>query len=99
MAKAKKDIAAFRAQFDPNVIIPNKIRAGLASLEKSDGKDGWDEEMHFLKRAGINAQAVAPHRETFKAHIVEARKPGGRVVNVWFVDPKKAAEMRKALNG
>lgn len=98
MAKAKKDIAAFRAQFDPNVIIPNKIRAGFASLAKSDGADGWEEEVHFLRRAGVNAQMIAPHRDAFKAHIVEAKK-NSRPCNVWFVDVKKAAEMRKALNG
>jgi hypothetical protein len=97
--KTKKGLEEFRATFDPNVIIPNKIREGLKALEKSDGADGWDEEIHFLRRAGINAQQVAPHRDAFKGHIVEAKKPGGRVVNVWFVDVKKAAEMRKALNG
>lgn len=98
MAKAKKGIEEFRKQFDPNVIIPNKIRAGFESLAKSDGPDGWEEEVHFLRRAGVNAQMIAPHRETFKAHVVEAKK-NSRPVNVWFVDVKKAAEMRKALNG
>lgn len=99
MAKAKKDKAAFRSQFDPNVIVPNKIRAGLDSLKKSEGADGWEEEIHFLKRCGINAQAVSPHRDSFKAHIVEAKKPGGRPVNVWFADPKVAAVERKNLHG
>jgi hypothetical protein len=96
-AKVKKDTEAFRAQFDPAVINPNKIRAGLAALAKAEGPDAWEEEVHFLRRAGINAQTVAPHREAFKAHIVEAKKPKGGLINVWFVDVKAAAAMRKAL--
>jgi hypothetical protein len=98
MAKAKKDIAAFRAAFDPNVIIPNKIRDGLAALSKAEGPDAWEKEVDFLRRAGINHQTIAPHRDAFKAHIVEA-KDKSRPVLVWFVDAKRAAEMRKALNG
>lgn len=96
MPKPKKDTDTFREQFDPAVIIPNKIKAALASLAKDEGPAAWDEEIHFLKRASLNAQTIAPHRETFKAHIVEAKK-NKRVINVWFVDPKAAAEMRKKL--
>lgn len=97
-AKVKKDTEAFRAAFDPAVINPNKIRAGLAALAKAEGADAWEEEVHFLRRAGINAQTVAPHREAFKAHIVEAKKPkSSGTINVWFVDVKAAAAMRKAL--
>jgi hypothetical protein len=95
-AKVKKDKDAFRAAFDPNVIIPNKIRAALADLAKHEGPDAWDEEVNFLKRAGINAQTVAQHRDTFKAHIVEAKK-NSKPIFVWFVDVKAAAELRKAL--
>lgn len=98
MAKAKKDLAAFRAAFDPNVIIPNKIRAAFESLAKAEGPDAWEKEVDFMRRAGINHQTIAPHRDTFKAHIVEA-KDKSRPVLVWFVDVKKAAEMRKALAG
>lgn len=98
-AKSKKDKASFRAQFDPNVIIPNKIRVGLESLAKSEGADGWEEEVHFLKRANVNAQGVGPHREAFSAHLVEVKKPGGRTINVWFVTAKAAAEERKNLHG
>lgn len=98
MPKPKKDKAAFRSQFDPNVIIPNKIRAGLESLAKAEGPDGWEKEVDFLKRAGINAQSVAPHREKFAAHIVEA-KDKSRPVNVWFADAKVAATERKNLHG
>lgn len=98
-AKPKKDKASFRSQFDPNVIIPNKIRAGLDSLAKSEGADGWEEEVHFLRRAGLNAQAVSPHRAAFEAHIVEVKKPGGRAVNVWFAHVKAATEERKNLHG
>lgn len=98
-AKVKKDKDAFRAQFDPNVIVPNKLRAGLADLAKAEGPDAWEEEPKFLQRAKVNSQAAAPHREAFKAHIVEARNSNRKTVNVWFVDVKAANEMRKALNG
>lgn len=96
-AKVKKDKDAFRAAFDPNVIIPNKIRAGLDDLAKAEGADAWEEEPKFMQRAKVNAQTIAAHRDAFKAHIVEAKNANRKPVNVWFVDVKAAAEMRKAL--
>ncbi len=98
MPKVKKGLAEFRAQFDPNVIIPNKIRAAFKSLAKDEGPDAWEKEVDFLRRAGINHQTIAPHRDAFKAHLVEA-KDKSRPVLIWFVDVKRAAEMRKALGG
>lgn len=51
MAKAKKDVAAFRAQFDKGVIIPGKLRAGLDDLGKKEGIEAWETDADFLRRA------------------------------------------------
>ena len=96
-AKLKKDKQAFRNLFDQSVIVPNKIRAAFDSLAKDEGPEAWEAEIDFLRRARLNAQTVGPHRDAFKAHIVEAKNASRKPVNVWFSDPKAAAEMRKAL--
>lgn len=97
MSKPLKNSQSFRATFDSKVIIPNKIRAALDSLHKEGGPEAWEEEVHFLRRAGINAQSAAAHREAFKAHIVEAKKPGNKPINIWFSDTKVAAAERRNL--
>lgn len=96
-AKSKKDKQAFRDMFDPNVIIPNKIRAAFAALAKEEGPEAWETEVDFLRRAKLNAQAVGPHREAFKAHTVEGKNTNRKPVTIWFADPKHAADMRRTL--
>lgn len=94
--KPKKNGSTFRAAFDPTVITPNKIRAALASLEKEEGREGWEEEVHFFRRAGVNTGQGAAYRDLFKTHIVEVRK-NSKPINVWCVDPKFAAKERRNL--
>jgi hypothetical protein len=89
-----KTLADFRAQHDPDVVVPNKIKAALASLAK-EGAEAWDYEMDFMKRAGISTTQVGAFREQFSDHVVEARTVGGKSPRkVWFADPKVAAKAR-----
>lgn len=92
-AKPKKDLAAFRAVHDRNVVVPTKINAGLEALKKSG--DAWEYEGEFMKRAGISQTDVGQFRPQFEAHVVETK--GKSAKRAWFHDVKAAAEMRAAI--
>jgi hypothetical protein len=84
-----KNLADFKAQFDPAVVIPNKIRAALEALAK-EGREAWEYEQDFLKRCRVSPPHLSPFREQFLQHIVEVRDPGKNPRKVWFADPKVA---------
>jgi hypothetical protein len=94
MKSKAKNLNDFRATFDPDVIVPAKIRTVLAQMLK-DGADSWDYETAIVKQAGINSAQLAAYREQFAAHIVETRMLGNaHSRRVWFADPKVAAKVR-----
>src|SRR5262245_27635058 len=89
-----RTVADYKAAFDPDVIVPNKIRAALATLLK-EGAEHWEYEIDFTKRAGLNATQFARYRDEFKAHFVETPSTGGRSPKrVWFSDAKVAKKLR-----
>ncbi len=95
MATKPKTLADFKAAHDPNVIVPNKIRAALAAIEK-EGAEHWLYEFDFLKLSGLSTTQLAMFRDQFAAHIVEA--PGGNgnksTKRVYFGNAKVAAKLR-----
>lgn len=93
MAKAKT-LADFKAAHDPNVIVPSKIRAALAAIEK-EGPENWLYELDFLKLAGLSTTQLAMFRDQFAAHIVEATASHGKSLKrVYFGNAKVAAKLR-----
>lgn len=92
MANKPKTLADFKAAHDPNVIIPNKIRAGLALIEK-EGPEHWVYEMEFLKLSGLSTTQLAAFRDQFAAHTVEA-SVGKNVKRCYFGNAKVAAKLR-----
>lgn len=92
MAKPAKSLKDFQAQFDPAIVIPNKIRAALDGLRK-EGPEAWDYEKDFLPRARLNASQVQGYREQFADHIVLVRQNGVEK-RIWFADPKVAKKAR-----
>ena len=95
MSKPKKDLSAFRAQFDRNVTVPNKIRAALADLQKAEGDEGWEYEQDLMRRQKISQTDMGQFREQFAEHIVETS--GSNAKRVWFATVKAAGAARKAL--
>jgi len=93
--KPKKDLSAFRAAHDRNVIVPNKIRAALADLEKTEGAEGWEYESDFIRRAKISQSDMGLYRDGFVAHVVETTGNKGR--KVWFATVKAAKAAREAI--
>ena len=87
-------LADFKAANDPDVMIPAKLKAGLASL-LAEGKEAAEFESDFAKRAGVSPNAVGRYRDQFVKHIVVVRPTGsGSAKNVWFADPKIAEKAR-----
>lgn len=92
MPQPKRDLAAFRAAHDTNVIIPAKLRAALADLEAKDGPQSWEYEAEFLKRAKVANAQLGAFRDEFAEHVVEV---GGRnPKRIWFATKKTAAAAR-----
>lgn len=93
-----RNVASFRAEHDPDVVVPNAIRAALAKMEKDNGPEHYEYESDFIKLTGVGNTALAAHREAFKDHIVEA-KPVGKgnsrmARRAWFSTVKAAKAAR-----
>jgi hypothetical protein len=95
MTKTKaKTLADFRANHDKSVIIPAKIRAALAAL-LAEGKENYEQEGEFTKRAGVSQTDMGRFREEFKDHVVET---GGKAPKkLWFADKAVATKARNYL--
>lgn len=89
-----KTLADFRAAHDPDVIVPNKIRAALAAMEK-DGPEQWAYELDFIRLAGLGQAQIAAYRDRFLQHIVDTSAVNGRSPKrVWFATAKAAKAAR-----
>lgn len=94
MAKAAvKTLADFKSEYDPEVRVPAKIKAALASL-LAEGKEAWEYEADFTKRCGVGSAHIANFRDQFAAHIVVVRHQGRNEKRIWFADLKIAAKAR-----
>jgi hypothetical protein len=93
MTKKGKNLADFRGAHDNSVIVPAKIEAALAALEKEGGPENWEYEAQFIKRVGTSQTNFAAHRDKFKAHIAVV-PGGGNPKRVWIASAKAAAKFR-----
>lgn len=80
-SKKVKTLADFRAVHDPNVVVPAKIKATLAAMEKAD-KTAWEYEGDFLKLSGISTTQLGQFRSQFEGYIVETTGKSSK--RVWF---------------
>lgn len=89
-----RTVADFRAAHDPNVIVPAKIRNAVEAMLK-EGKEHWEYESDFVKRANISQTQLSQFRDQFSDHIVETPHTNGRGPRrVWFADKRIAKSMR-----
>jgi hypothetical protein len=93
--KNSKNLEAFRAQFDPAVLIPAKFNAGFASLLKEKGDGAWEPEGEFSKRAKLSQTELGKFRAQFAAHVVETK--GKSAKRIWFASPADAEAMRAII--
>ena len=87
----KMSIAEINARYNPNVLIPAKIQAGLKKL----GNAAMN-EYEFRGLAEVNAPSLARHREDFAEHLVEVRERGDTRY-LWCGTTEFAIKVRKAL--
>lgn len=94
MATSKKanDLSMFKSKFDPDTVIPNKIRTAFEKMA-AEGPEHWLYEADFMKLAEISTTHLAQYRPQFEKHIVSVkeRKNDKRV---WFWDAKVAAKVQ-----
>jgi hypothetical protein len=85
--KAGKSIADFRATYDKDFIIPQRIRAGIKALGAA-----WEYEVAFAKMAGVSLNDLGNYREQFADYVVTLKRDGKRA---WA----GTASMAKAMRG
>lgn len=93
MSQKPNTLADFKAKFDQDVVVPNKIKAALAALGK-EGQEAWEFEMDFVKRAGLSQTQLGTYRGQFEKHVVLVRETGRSERKVWFADAKVASKAR-----
>jgi len=87
--KVGKTLSDFKAAYDKDTIVPQKIRDALELLG-----DGWEYEAPFAKMAGISMTDMGTYREQFADYIVYLRRDAKKV---WAGTKKLAAQMREML--
>lgn len=93
-----RTLGDFNAEHNPDVRIPEKIRAALKSL-LAEGTESWEYELDFLRRVGpgVGNTNIGKYRPLFDKHIVTVRINGKNSKNVWFADVKVATKARDAI--
>lgn len=87
---AGRSLSEFRAVYDKDTIIPQRIDAALVQL----GKDGWAYEMEFVKLAGLGLAQLAAYRDAYAEYVVSLNRESKRA---WAGSKALAAKMREML--
>lgn len=95
MGTAKKTLDDLRALHDKNVLVPNKIRAGIAALLKSGDEYAYDED--FRRLAGLAPVDLKEYREEFAEYWVTLPATNGKrdARKVWFATVSLAKKWRE----
>lgn len=94
---ATKSIEGLRAGHDKKVVNPRKVEATFAAMIKAEGRESYEYEADFMKRAGLANNDVGDMRKLFSKHVVVAAALNSKKAdrNVWFADVKMAAKACK----
>ena len=97
MATKARTGAEFRAQYDPDVYLPAKIRAALETLRKV-GPEHHASDEEFRHLCGIQGAQLAEYRDLpeFRKHWFVTPKGHGQKnpKRYWWGDAKAAAKYR-----
>ena len=88
--KSGKSLADFRATYDKDFIIPQRIRAGIKALGA-----GWEYEVAFAKLAGVSMNDLGNYREQFADYVVTLKRDGKRA---WAGTAGMAKAMREMVS-
>lgn len=96
-----KTIADLQALHDRSVIVPNRIKAAIATLAASD--DCWAYEQDFLglSKPPIGSQDISKYREQFAEYWAEMPSVNGKgtIRRVWFATTAAKKEWEESVNG
>lgn len=87
----KKTLDQFRALHDKDLIVPTKIKEGLAKL----GPDGWEYEADFMKLCGLCNTDFARYRDSFAEFFLSTT--GKNQKRVWAGSRALASKMRQMV--
>lgn len=90
-----RTVGDYRATYDLDVIVPNKIRAGLAELLKI-GPEHYEFDEGFRSLCGLQAAQLSAYRDMFRNHWFFPPTTNGHKnpKRVWFGNAKVAARLR-----
>lgn len=84
-----RSLEQFADSHDRAVMIPKRIKEGLAQLG-----DSWEYEQEFIKRCKLSNAAISQYRDQFKEHVVEITADRKRV---WAGTVKFASKLRERV--
>ena len=87
----KLTLTDINSRFNPNVIVPNKIRAALKEI----GNAAVPEDV-LRSMAGIGSNQLAQYADQFEEHHIMVRE-GGRSKRLWSGTARFAQEARERL--
>jgi hypothetical protein len=98
MATKARTAADFKHAHDVSVIVPTKIKAGLAAMLKI-GPEHFEYDEGFRALCGLQASQLAVYRDQFKQHwfVTPGRSSNKGGKRVWFGNAKVAAKLRASL--
>ena len=80
-----KTLSDFKAEYDKDYIIPNKIRTALKDLGS-----GWEYEVQFARMAGVSLNDLGNYRDLFSDYVVNIKNQK----RAWGGTPAIAQKMR-----
>lgn len=84
----ERSIAEFRAQYDLETIVPQRVGAALKALGST-----WLYEAEFVKAAGVTTAQLSMFRDRYAAHIVNVKDSR----RVWVGSAAVARQMGEML--
>ena len=90
-----RTVADFRAAHDKDIIVPTKIRGGLAKLLEV-GPEHFEYDDGFRALCGLQGAELAAYRNSFADHwfLTPGAGSGKQSKRVWFGNAKVAARLR-----
>jgi hypothetical protein len=97
--KSGKTLADLRAAHDKKVIIPNRIRAGLAAMAAAG--DDWMYEADFIAASKVSSIDISKFRDQFADFWAELPSTNGKssLKRAWFSTKKLADKWKEDTNG
>ena len=103
--KAARDLSTFRADHDPTVKNPLRVKAALARMLAEYGEQAYMYETRnptndetdmpvFQRYSDVGIAQLSTYRKEFLPHVVRVKNARGAAMFVWFASPEAATKAR-----